>query len=63
MTDQQDGKRATDANCLGYCRCPQCGGDAAWSYTYHRHQCKDRACAHRFIEHDDTQFTEDRTDD
>lgn len=49
----------TDDNCLGCCRCPQCGVTAYWRPVEKMHACADPDCAHQFSEHDDTQFEQD----
>jgi len=53
----------TDDNCLGCCRCPNCGRPAYWSFATKRHACADPKCATEFAEHDDSQFEEPRDDD
>ena len=56
-------RHTTDANCVGYCKCPECGVTAFWSPAKQMHGCADPDCAHQFREHDDTQFQEQRDED
>lgn len=40
----------TDDDCQGFCRCPECGGSAFWSYIHRQHRCE--TCEIWFSRHD-----------
>lgn len=42
----------TDDDCVGMCRCPECGVVAYWSLSERIHACADPNCGTQFAQHD-----------